>query len=218
MKAEIHTLNWPESDERIRKNQASVFHHFQLPLKQHRIRADHSLWMDAMLNQSRADVVLFVDNDCVPLNRQAVMEAISWAGKHKSFLGLAQASNHIKHGTHVFAAPAFLAIERSAWLNLGRPSCQPTARGDVAEELSWRAEEEGLSYRAWYPSHYHHPSREGLWQLGNYGTYGIGSVFAERVFHLYQGRFADNVDLFEMVCQQICTDQFTTDGYRSCLN
>ena len=218
MKAEIHTLNWPESDERIRKNQASVFQHFQLPLKQHRIRADHSLWMDAMLNQSRADVVLFVDNDCVPLNRQAVMEAISWAGKHKSFLGLAQASNHINHGTHVFAAPAFLAIERSAWLNLGRPSCQPTARGDVAEELSWRAEEEGLSYRAWYPSHYHHPSREGLWQLGNYGTYGIGSVFAERVFHLYQGRFADNVDLFEMVCQQICTDQFTTDGYRSCLN
>ena len=218
MRAEIHTLNWPESDERIRNNQASVFQHFQLPLKQHRIRADHSLWMDAILNQSRADVVLFVDNDCVPLNRQAVMEAISWAGQHKSFLGLAQATNHIKNGAHVFAAPAFLAIARSAWINLGKPSCQPTARGDVAEELSWQAEEEGLSYRAWYPTHYHHPSREGLWRLGNYGTYGIGSVFADRVFHLYQGRFADNVDLFEMVCQQICGDQFTPDGYCSCLN
>ena len=218
MKAEIHSLNWPDSDARIPQQQAAVFEHFQLPLKQHHIRADHSRWMDAVLQQSRADVVLFVDNDCVPLKRDAVMDAIRWAGQHNSFLGLAQASNHINNGTHVFAAPAFLAIARSAWTRLGQPSCRLTARSDVAEELSWRAEEEGLPYKAWYPTHYHHPSQEGLWRLGNYGSFGIGSVFADRVFHLYQGRLADNVDLFVQVCNDIRNNRFSTEGYHSCIN
>lgn len=218
MKAEIHSLNWPDSDARIHQQQAAVFKHFQLPLKQHHIRADQSQWMDAVLRQSKTDVVLFVDNECVPLKREAVMEAIHWAGQHKSFLGLAQASNHINKGLHVFAAPAFLAIDRSAWMKLGQPSCRPTARGDAAEELSWRAEENGLPYKAWYPTHYQHSSREGLWRLGNYGTYGIGSVFADRIFHLNQGRFADNVELFVKVCTDIRNGQFSTEGYRSCIN
>jgi len=218
MKAEIHSLNWPDSDVRIPQQQAAVFQHFQLPLKQHHIRADHSQWMDVVLSKAKADVILFVDNDCVPLKRDAVIEAISWAAKHQSFLGLAQSSNHIKSGTHVFAAPAFIAIARSAWMRLGQPSCRPTPRGDVAEELSWRAEEEGLPYKAWYPTHFHHPSREGLWRLGNYGTYGIGSVFADRVFHLYQGRFADNVNLFVEVCNDIRNDRFSSEGYHSCIN
>ena len=218
VKAEIHSLSWPSSDTRLRTEQAAVFQHFQLPIKQHQLKADHSSWMDAVLQQTQADVVLFVDNDCVPLSQEAVMEAISWAQRNDSFLGLAQATNHINNGIHVFAAPAFLAIARSAWQKLGCPSCRPTSRGDVAEELSWQAEAQGMIYKAWYPSHFHHPSREGLWRLGNYGTYGIGSVFADRVFHLYQGRFADNVDLFVQVCTSIRNGSFSTEGYRSCIS
>ena len=218
MKAEIHSLNWPGSDPRLADEQKGVFSHFKLPLTQHHRKLDHGFWMDAVLKQSSADVVLFVDNDCVPLSRSAPIEAIRWAAQHRSFLGLAQASNHINNGVHVFAAPAFLAIARSAWMQLGQPSCRPTPRGDAAEELSWRAEEEGLPYKAWYPTHFHHPSREGLWRMGNYGTYGIGSVFAERVFHLYQGRFADNVDLFVRFCSSIRNGSFSTEGYRSCIS
>ena len=218
LKAELHSLNWPGSDPRLANEQAAVFQHLQVPLKQHQLKADHSSWMDAVLKQSKADVVLFVDNDCVPLNKEAVMEAIGWAGRNQSFLGLAQSSNHINKGVHVFAAPAFLAISRAAWIKLGQPSLKPTPRGDVAEELSWCAEEHGLPYKAWYPTHFHHLSREGLWRLGNYGTYGIGSVFADRVFHLYQGRFADNVDLFATVCQHIRSGTFSTTGYQSCIS
>jgi len=218
LKAEIHSLNWPGSDPRLADEQKGVFSHFKLALTQHHRKLDHGFWMDAVLKQSSADVVLFVDNDCVPLSRSAPIEAIRWAAQHRSFLGLAQASNHINNGVHVFAAPAFLAIARSAWMQLGQPSCRPTPRGDAAEELSWRAEEEGLPYKAWYPTHFHHPSREGLWRMGNYGTYGIGSVFAERVFHLYQGRFADNVDLFVRVCSSIRNGSFSTEGYRSCIS
>ena len=66
------------------------------------------------------------------------------------------------------------------------------------------------------PSHF--TTCRKLWRLGNYGTYGIGSVFAERVFHLYQGRFADNVDLFVQVCSSIRNGSFSTAGYRSCIS
>jgi hypothetical protein len=174
--------------------------------------------MDVILASSKADVVLFVDNDCVPLARQPVLDAVRYAAEQQSFLGLAQASNHLNGGRHVFAAPAFLAVSRMAWQRLGCPSCRANPRADVAEELSWRAEEQGLVYRAWYPTHYHHPGVEGVWRLHHYGYFGIGTVFAERVFHLYQGRLAHNVDLFVEVCDQICSGSFSTAGYRSCLD
>jgi len=218
MKAELHSLAWPTADPRLAEHQAAVFRQFQLPLRQHCIQVDHGAWMDAVLAGSRADVVLFVDNDCVPLSRKVVLQALRYAAEQRSFLGLAQASNHINGGRHVFAAPAFLAVSRMAWKQLGRPSCRSNPRADVAEELSWCAEEQGLTYRAWYPTHYHHASSEGLWRLGHYGHFGIGSVFAERVFHLYQGRFAHNVDLFVQVCDQVCAGSFSTSGFRSCLD
>ena len=140
LKAEIHSLNWLESDPRLAEEQKGVFSHFHLPLTQHHRKLDHSSWMDAVLQ---------------------------WAAKQNSFLGLAQATNHINKCVHVFAAPAFLAIPRTTWQQLGQPSCRPTPSGDVAEELSWRAEEQGLPYKAWYPTDFHHPSRDGLWRMGN---------------------------------------------------
>ncbi|QNI93263.1 hypothetical protein SynA15127_00146 [Synechococcus sp. A15-127] len=57
-----------------------------------------------------------------------------------------------------------------------------------------------------------------MWRLGNYGSYGIGSVFADRVFHLHQGRFANNVDLFVQICTSIRKGSFSTEGYRSCIS
>lgn len=216
MRAEIHSLCWPTADPLLAEKQAQVFRHFELPIRQHGIKVSHGLWIDALLTQSEADVVMLVDNDCVPLKREAVLEAIQYAWARKIFLGLAQSSGHIDGGRHVFAAPAFLAVSRQAWEALGRPSFQPNPRSDVAQELSRQAEEKGLVYRAWYPTHFHRPSREGLWRLGNYGCYGIGSVFADRVFHLYQGRFGDNVALFAQVCDRICEGSFSVEGLLPC--
>lgn len=215
MLVEIHSLSWPGSDPRLSACQAKVFNHFHLPILQHRIQMDHGAWMDALLMKSKADVLLFVDNDCIPLYRDAVIEAVRFAYRRQSFLGLAQASNHINAGQHVFAAPAFLAIATEAWKRLGCPSCRANHRSDVAEELSWRAEDQGLIYRAWYPTHYSHSSQSGLWRLGNYGYFGIGTVFAQRIFHLYQGRLSENVDLFANVCDRVVASSFSTVGMKS---
>ena len=218
MKAEIHSLNWPTSSPLLSRSQSNVFNHFDLPLIQHNIQQDHGEWLDAVLSTSHADVILFIDNDCVPIYKEAVVDAITWAAKNNSFLGIAQASNHINNGRHVFAAPAFLAIATNAWRDLGKPSLKANSRGDVAEELSWRAEEKGITYRAWYPSHFSRPAQEGIWRLSNYGIYGVGTVFAEKVFHLYQGRLDTNLQLFREACEKICQNKFSTNGMYSCVN
>lgn len=218
MNAEIHTLSWPEAHQALIESQQAVFKAFNLPIHVHHDRVDHGLWMDHVLSHATSDVILFIDNDCVPLTSQAVMEAVMYAWNMKSFLGVAQSSNHLSNPSHIFAAPAFLAISREGWVGMGRPSCRVTTRGDVAEELSYRAEELKLHYRAWYPTHYIKPSREGLWRLGNYGSYGIGTVYANKVFHLYQGRLAENVDLFATTCHDIIAGTFSTQGMASCLD
>ena len=94
---------------------------------------------------------------------------------------------------------------------------KPTSRGDVAEELSWKAEESGLIYKALYPTYFHHESDEGIWKLGNYGYYGIGTIFADQFFHLYQGRLSKNVDLFHKICSQIISNKFSPHSFKSCI-
>jgi hypothetical protein len=107
----------------------------------------------------------------------------------------------------VFAAPAFLAIPPLVWKALSCPDLRATRRADVAEELSQAANRVGLRYRALYPRYYSRPGRWGVYALDNYGDYGIGTVFDESVFHLYEGRMSHNVDLFVAVCQAVIAGQ-----------
>lgn len=217
MRAEIHTLSWPNADTRMEAAQDSVFAHFQIPLHRHKIRKRHGLWMDEVMRTCDSAVVGFVDNDCIPLNADIVQYAANYVDQHKTFFGIAQASNHIGTHAHVFAAPAFYFIWRQAWFDLGQPSFAETARSDVAEEVSYVAEERGLRYRALYPTNFEAEPAEGVWRLGNYGFYGIGTVFAGSVYHLYQGRMKTNVDRFVARCRDVVNGTFTTDGMYSAL-
>jgi len=96
-----------------------------------------------MLNRglrARADVHILMDVDCIPLSARLLEDARDiaaggWLFGHASF------SAHIGDGTHRFVGPDFLAISDNTYTALGRPSLVPTPRGDVAEELTWRAEE-----------------------------------------------------------------------------
>lgn len=212
LNAEIYSLSWPNADTRLFAWQRKVFDRFQLPIHQQLTKIPHGEWMDSIMAQSAADVVMFLDNDCIPLSRSAVLAAIAYAATHSSFVGLAQASNHLGSGSHIYAAPPLLAISSEVWQKLGRPSFKETPRSDVAEELSWRAEEQKIGYRAIYPTHYTKNPSTGPWKLGNYGHYGIGTVFGSTAFHLYQGRLASNVELFIQACQHVCNDTFSTAG------
>jgi len=212
MQVQIHSLSWPDSDVRMENAQDLVFQHFGLPLQRHKLKMRHGLWMDEVLRQSKVDVVGFVDNDCIPLNSDIVRYTATYAGQHKTFFGIAQASNHIGTKSHIFAAPAFFFIYRQCWFDLGCPTFAETARSDVAEEVSYVAEEKGLRYRAFYPTHFEAEPVEGVWRLSNYGFFGIGTVFADSIYHLYQGRFKHNVDRFVKCSEQVVNGTFSTSG------
>lgn len=213
MKVSIHSLYW-NNGIRLYESNKKVSDFFGLNVNYHNLDGiRHGNWMNAVLEQcDTEEVVGFFDIDCVPTNKTIVEKSIQYVIKNDSFIGIAQASNHIPPCSHIFAAPAFFFITKNCYEKLGKPSFSENQRSDVAEEVSYRAEESGVKYTCLYPTHYERPSTEGVWNLGNYGKFAIGTHFQGGVYHLYQGRFQNNVELFEKRCDQIVNKTFTTDG------
>lgn len=208
---EIHCLSWENSNERILQAHKTVLEHFKIPVKYTIRTIPHGLWMDEMFNNSETEIIGFLDSDCVPTNKEIVSKAINYTIKNKSFIGISQVSNHINPRTHVYAAPAFFFMHRDCWNSLGRTSCIETRRSDVAEEISHIAEERGKTYRCLYPTHLERAPQGGLWRLNNYSYYGIGTHFQGGIYHLYQGRFSENIELFEKRCKEIVDGSFSTE-------
>ena len=211
MKIEFNTLYWPNTDPRLINSQKSVTKHFNIPVNYYEQAVPHGAWMDYVCKESKSDVIGFFDADCVPLDYTKILECIKYVSKHDTFLGCAQASNHISPKTHIFAAPCFFLVTKSCWEKINT-SFSETYRSDVAEEFCYAAESIGQRYRAVYPSYFEREPVEGVWPLHNYGHYGIGTTFENTVYHLYQGRYSKNVDLFEQRCIDIINGTFTTEG------
>ena len=197
MNVEIHTLAWPNTDGKLVQAHTDVCKHLGLNVTYTIQRLPHGLWMNEIMSQSKADVVGFLDIDCIPLNKAVVDDAVAYCEKTKSFVGIAQASNHIPPKSHIFAAPAFFFMWKNTWAALQNPTFSEVPDlADVAENVSYAAEMAGLRYKTLFPTHYTKDADEGPWHLHTYGVYGIGTHFEGGVFHLYQARMNNNVDLF----------------------
>lgn len=217
MKVEICTLYWENTPVEMINAHKKVTEHFDLPVNYYTQSIPHGLWMDAICEQSESDVIGFLDGDCVPLSRDAIFDAIKYVSSNDTFLGVAQASNHIHPKTHIYAAPAFFFVTKSCWKKVAT-SFAETTRSDVAEEFSYVAEEKGIRYRALYPTYFEGEPVEGVWPLSNYGYYGIGTVFGNSCYHLYQGRMGNNLEKFQTRCDQIVNNGFSTNGFYNALD
>ena len=65
------------------------------------------------------------------------------------------------------------------------------------------------------PTYFEKGSSEGVWPLGSLGYYGIGTVFDNSIYHLYQSRMAENIELFVSRCKQVIDNTFTTEGFHT---
>jgi hypothetical protein len=217
MKVTAHTLCWNNVDPRILNSHAQVMEKFDLSVNYTKANIPHGTWMNAVCRDLDSDVFVFFDADCVPLDRAIVDETIKYAIANDTFMGIAQASNHIPPYNHIFAAPAFFVITKSCYRSLGNPSFSENSRSDVAEEVSHVAEISRKRYRCLYPTRFDGVPVEGVWRLSNYGYFGIGTLFADRIYHLYQGRFNKNVELFVRRCDQIVRGEFDMTGMHDSL-
>lgn len=167
--------------------------------------AEHGAVIDWFLRDSDCDNYVLLDIDAIPLNQLIVPYMLHKAATG-TIVGNIQRSNHLENGRHVFAAPSFMAFSRARWTELGRPSFLPTARGDVAEEVTFAAEARGVPLELFRP---HRVLGDKCWALdgSDQPQYGVGTFFhcggVEVSFHNFQIRFAQSQALFLDVCRAV---------------
>lgn len=213
---EFHSFHWDNFSPEILAAHKKVMQHFGLNVTYTQKNIPHGQWLDEVMQSATSDVIAIIEPDLIPLNREIVDNAIRYVLQHDSFLGCAQASNHIYPASHIFASPAFFFITKSCYQRLGCPSFMETETGDVAENIAYLAEQSGIRYRTLYPTYFERVPREGIWLLGSYGFYGIGTVFHDSVYHLFQSRMAENIELFVQRCNEVLNNTFSMQGFRSC--
>lgn len=212
IKVSINTFYYPGSNESFVNAHKSVMKHFDIPVNYYEQEIHHAEFMQNVLKNSDADVVGFLDIDCIPLTSTSVSELIKYVAINKSIAGNVQATNHLYPMSHLFVAPSCFFIWKKLYEAMGSPSFYPTNQTDVAQYVCKIAEQHGVRAKAHYPTYFEDEPEEGVWWLHNYGLYGVGTVFNGKFYHLFQSRFEKNVEMFIKRCEQVINGTFSTEG------
>lgn len=169
-----------------------------------------------LLEKNQFDAVMFLDIDCVPLNDTAIDYMFSKAYEGV-LIGDAQRSNHIENGQHVFAAPHNFTFTLENYNKAGRPSFAPNHRGDVGEELTFRAREVNIPIEIIMPIRFDAPPIRMAWELKDLPPhwdladgmpkYGVGTTFGiddrELFWHNYQIFHPGQQERFWKKCEEL---------------
>lgn len=182
---------------------------------QYRTDQSHADTLNHLLDTVTDDIVMFMDIDCIPLNKDIIPRMLDYADR--GFLaGNAQSSSHIGDGSHIFVAPSFMAVKRRTWYEMGCPSFSPTIRGDVGEELTWKAELHHVPLALLMPVHFEKSpvpvrlpdgtvSNPICWMTGG-RPYGLNTTFSLDghldTFHSFQSSLAQT-DRFVAKCAEV---------------
>ena len=216
MNIATHSLHWTNLHPKVTENHKKVYTHFEIPVRYTHQNIDHGSWMTHLCQNTEYDIIIFSDADCVPITREVFDEGIDYCVRTGGMIGPAQASNHFQapHNKHIFCAPSFLMITKEGYEKMGRPSLQIVPQvSDAAQTLSRVSDDLDLPRHCWYPTKYEKNYKIGnplgYDPLGNYGRYGIGTVYGQdKLYHLYESRDGSKVDLFERRCQEILKNKF----------
>lgn len=199
-KVKFHSLHWDNIDARIVDNHKKVMEHFGLECEYTNKNIDHGMWIDSVLRESTDELVGIIDIDCVPLSGRYA-NLIQYASENRSMAGLAQVSNHYPPACNIYAAPAFMVLHRDVYKHVDKWSFRANhqEKCDVAEFFCYNLNSMGKHYKAVYPKYVHYPK----WNLSNYGRYGIGTLYDNDIFHLFESRMQSNIDMFAKVCEEV---------------
>ena len=174
-----------------------------------------------MLEQKGHDAIMFLDIDCLPLENNALNYFFERAYMGK-IIGDAQRSNHIQNDQHVFAAPHNVTFTIEMYRKLGNPSFMPNYRGDVAEELTFKARESNIPIEIIMPLRYDAPPIRMAWEskdsppywdlADGMPKYGIGTTFGltskdgttlDLFWHMYQSFHPGQNERFTKKCEEL---------------
>ncbi len=179
----IVSLYWNNIDPCVVATQRDVFSHFGLEIAQReQTGVNHGDFLDACMTEAgEDDIVLMVDIDCFPLNREIVDRAFQAASEGRIF-GCAQTFGVDRD--KIYVGPMFLAIARRTWDRLGRPSFTHDAHYDVAQRVNEAAMKADVPIELLYPWATIVPK----WRLGDIALFGVGTFYKGGVFHLFESR------------------------------
>jgi hypothetical protein len=169
----------------------------------------HAESVDNFLAATRYKTVVLLDIDCIPLHR-AAFGLLADDVSSTQIVGCAQRANHIPNDGHLYAGPFCCAFDRDLFEAVGRPSFAATPRGDCGEELTYACEEHGKVVRLWWPSAVETPR----WKLTDEISFGIGTEYEGRFWHLFESRFDHNRDRFLAKCHETIEADIRSHSYR----
>jgi hypothetical protein len=129
--------------------------------------------------------------------------ASALAGK---LAGAAGRANHIANNNHLYVAPYLMALNKGAYLAMGSPSCRDTGRGDVAEELTYAAENKGITIEFLWPT----SSADDIWELTPGRRFGHGTVYENDFWHAFEIRQPQHQAAFIKKCNEIVAGVIAT--------
>lgn len=150
--------------------------------------------------------IVFLDIDCIPLNRQALVEPF----KRSDLWGCAQRANHIENGAHIYASPFAMGFTLDLFDRMNYPTFSAAYRGDVGEELTYAYERLHGGARPYllFPSDVETMPEGGYWALENGKQFGLGTTYANEegsnyFYHAFQIRMGDAMKRFESKCREV---------------
>lgn len=216
MKVEFHSLCWNNLNKDLVNAHHKVMQYFDIDMKYTIKDMEHCFWLDEVMQNATSDVVVIIEPDCIPLTKDCVNKYIKYSYENETFVGLAQVANHYPPATHIYAAPSMFIISTSAYKKLGRPSFQHTLFYDVGELVSYKAEMNGVLFKCLMPTYFEKlPSTGIAWRIGSLACYGIGTVFNNEFYHLYESRKSQNIELFIKRCDEVINGTFSTSNFLS---
>jgi hypothetical protein len=187
--------------DEVVKSQRAVMEKFapaDFAVEQTLTSESHAFAIDEFFRNTKYDLIVLMDIDCVPLNSWSMPTLAAHAARGE-LAGCVQRANHLDNQRHLYVGPFCMAVTRRLWEQLGRPSFQPTERGDVGEELTYRCEV------LKYPIHMIWPSavEEELWDLTNNQKFGLNTEYAGSFLHTFGIRDSANQRKFVKRCRDI---------------
>ena len=195
----IVSFSWDNVSKIIRQGQRDVIQTLGHDVEQYVFdRRPHAVFLnDLFLNSGTNDVLLILDIDALPLNKEVIDEAYCFARKGGIF-GAAQVSNHLDP-SHVFVAPCFLALSVMTWVALGRPTFDSNSTNDVAQHLTRIAQDHSINIKFLYPEFSCIPK----YAFNDRFPYGIGTFYQGGIFHLFESRRQSYNRLFKLVAASV---------------
>jgi len=158
----------------------------------------HATAIDQFVARTGYDLVVILDIDCIPLTEWSI-PSLAMHAACGELAGCVQRANHIANQGHLYVGAFCMAVTRRMWEELGRPSFQPTARGDVGEELTYRCEALQRPIHLMWPS----SMENALWNLTENRAFGLNTEYDGAFLHTFRIRDPANQSKFVERCRRI---------------